>query len=91
MSNKTKVYKKNSKSKSETSALLLLPLMAVVGIVPLIVRLYAYDCRLEYFDFFQNADDYLAKGGSGDLFLRWKMVWFVAFSAIMASILIFNW
>ena len=90
MSNKTKAYKKNSKSKSETSALLLLPLMAVVGIVPLIVRLYAYDCMLEYFDFFQNVDDYFAQGKSGDLFLRWKMVWFVVFSAIMASILIFK-
>ncbi len=90
MSNKTKAYKKSSKSKSESSALLLLPLIAVVGIVPLIVRLYAYDCGLEYFDFFQNADDYLANGGTGDLFLRWKMVWFVVFSAIMAAILIFR-
>ena len=90
MSGKTKPYKKNSKSKRETSALLLLPLMAVLGVVPLIVRLYAYDCGLEYFDFFQNADDYLAKGGTGDLFLRWKMVWFVVFSAIMAAILIFR-
>ena len=55
MSNKTKAYKKNSKSKRETSALLLLPLMAVVGVVPLIVRLYVYDSGLEYFDFFQSA------------------------------------
>ena len=54
MSGKTKSYKKNSKSKRETSALLLLPLMAVVGVVPLFVRLYAYDCGLEYFDFFRN-------------------------------------
>jgi O-antigen ligase len=93
MSKKTNSYQKNSKSKTtkrETSALLLMPLMAVVGIVPLIVRLYVYDCLLEYFDFFQNADDYLERGGTGDLFLRWKMVWFVVFSAIMASILIFK-
>ena len=90
MSNKTKAYKKNSKSKRETSALLLLPLMSVVGVVPLIVRLYIYDCGLEYFDFFQNAEDYHAKGGSGDLFLRWKMVWFVVFAGIMAAILIFK-
>ena len=93
MSKNTNSYKKNSKLKTvkrETSALLLLPLMAVVGIVPLIVRLYVYDSLLEYFEFFQNADDYLAKGGTGDLFLRWKMVWFVVFSAIMAAILIFK-
>ncbi len=90
MSNKTKAYKKNSKSKRETSALLLLPLMAVVGVVPLIVRLYVYDCGLEYFDFFEAPDSYLAKGGSADLFLRWKMVWFVVFSGIMAAILIFK-
>ena len=40
MSGKAKSYKKNSKSKRETSALLLLPLMAVVGVVPLFVRPY---------------------------------------------------
>ncbi len=93
MPKRTNSYKKSSKSKTikrETSALILLPLMVLVGIVPLIVRLYVYDCGLEYFDFFQNADDYLAKGGTSDLFLRWKMVWFVALSAIMASILIFK-
>ena len=62
----------------------LLPLMAVVAIVPLIVWLHIYDSGLTDYDFFVPAETYYESGGSTDFFLYYKMVWFCVFAGIMA-------
>ncbi len=56
----------------------LLPLAAVLAIVPLIVKMYAYDNGLEQFDF------YLQSGSVPDFFNYYKMVTFVVIAVIMA-------
>lgn len=60
----------------------LLPLIAVLGIVPLVVRAYLYDCGLQNYDFF----DYVAE--QPDFFLHGKMVLFLFLSFVMLCLLI---
>ncbi|MBO4414586.1 MAG: O-antigen ligase family protein, partial [Lachnospiraceae bacterium] len=60
----------------------LVPLIAVLGILPLIVRTYWYDCGLADYDFF----DYQAE--QPDFFLHGKMVLFLFLSFVMLCLLI---
>ena len=79
---------KNRKKQAvrETPAILLYPLMAVLGIVPLIVKVHRFDCGLAGTDFFETAEVYYGHGGSADVFLYWKMVFFIIFASLMAAI-----
>ncbi|MBP5330747.1 MAG: O-antigen ligase family protein [Lachnospiraceae bacterium] len=65
--------------------LTLAPLAAILGIVPLLVRCYAYDTGLKYYDFYWA---YEPDGVTFDFFLHCKMVAFLVFSFILACILI---
>ncbi len=58
----------------------LLPIAVVLGIVPLIVRLYAYDNGLENYDF------YLPTGNVADFFNYYKMVIFLIAAFAMACL-----
>lgn len=76
--------------KKETAIALMLPLMAVLAIVPLVVYLYAYDCGLQYYDFYLTPEDYEKHAPTADFFLYWKMVAFCVLAAIMAVITVFK-
>ncbi|MDE7325703.1 MAG: O-antigen ligase family protein [Lachnospiraceae bacterium] len=62
----------------------LIPLMAVIFIVPLIVRLYRYDPNLSQFYWFLDSTEEI------DVFLYWKSRIFTALGAIMGLVLVFQ-
>ncbi len=71
------------KSSLSARILMLAPLIGVLGILPLLVRMYAYDSGLQYFDFYGET----AKPDV-DVFLHCKMVFFLFLSCVMVCILI---
>lgn len=73
-----------------TSLALIFPLMAVLGIVPLVVYLYAYDCGMTSYDFYLTPEDYEAISPTVDFFLYWKMIVFCVIAAFMAIVLVFK-
>lgn len=86
MASKKTVY--NTKKNDKINLLFLVPLMAVLAIVPLIVFVYYYDCGLEYYDFFVTEESYFANNGSADFFLYYKMLVFTVIAVIMAVLLV---
>lgn len=84
MASKKTSYNKKSNS---SNLIFLLPVLAVLAVVPLIVFVYYYDCGLEYYDFFVTEENYFEVNGSKDFFLYYKMVTFTVISAIMAVLL----
>lgn len=78
----------SSKKSNSKNLIFLLPLMAVLGIVPLIVFLHSYDCGLEYFDFFLSPEVYFNNNASSDFFLYCKMVVFIVLASVLALILV---
>ena len=64
--------------------LALLPIMGVLGIVPLIVHLYAFDSGLEEYAFYYNDK------GDADFFLAWKLYIFTAIVFAMACVVIYK-
>ncbi len=75
-----------------TSLPLMLPIMAVLAIIPLIVKSYFYDCGLWQYDFFIREEAYkeMAAEPSVDFFLTWKMIFFIAAASIMACIIVYK-
>lgn len=73
-----KKRKPNSKKRQkqqktqDTAAGFLLPIIFCIGFVPLIVFYHSYKCELWQYGWF-DIDEYI-----GDLFLYFKMVWFIA-------------
>lgn len=84
----TKVKKTTTKTTPartrNESIFVLLPLIAVVTILPLIVKMHTYHTGLSIFDWYSAADDYF------DMFLYYKQWFFVAFSAIALSVVCFK-
>ena len=62
----------------------LIPIMGVLGIVPLIVHHYMYDSGLEDQPYFTET------GQRADFFLAWKMILFNAIVFAMAGVLIYK-
>ncbi len=62
----------------------LIPIMAVLGIVPLVVHLYVYDAGL------QDQSYYYFDRAESDVFLAWKLYTFTALVFAMACVLIFK-
>lgn len=70
--NKKTYSKKKQQRQPETAAGYLLPIIFCIGFVPVIVFYHSYKCLLWEYGWF-DISEYI-----GDLFLYFKMVWFVA-------------
>ncbi|MCR5829310.1 MAG: O-antigen ligase family protein [Lachnospiraceae bacterium] len=57
----------------------LIPIIGVLGIVPIIVRMHQYETHLEDQPYFDRAE-------YADFFLTWKMYLFIAFTVAMACV-----
>lgn len=60
----------------------LIPIIIVLGFIPLITHAFYYDCGLSEFDWFPNN-----VGKLSDYFLAWKMIALIIVGAVMAIIL----
>ena len=64
--------KKNQESAEKKYPLgLLLPIIAILGVIPLITYMYKYYTKLENFEWFKGSSQTL------DFFLHTKLVWFI--------------
>lgn len=82
MSNKISKRKKYSTSNNTTYNPLLLPLLLVIGILPLIVRMKIYHTNLSQFPWFGSEDTHT------DFFLYYKSIFFTIITFIIAALLI---
>ena len=64
---------------------LLLPIILMIGFVPLIVRMYTYDCKLEQFDWFPDT-----AATQSDFFLYYKMVAIMVLAIVMVALLVWR-
>ena len=73
---------KNSFKEPTTSLLYLIPFIAVLIIIPLIIRYHSFTNNL------QNEYWHATSSTSSDLFLYFKGVWFIGFAAVLLFLLI---
>lgn len=72
----------------KTPVLCLVPLLFAIAVVPLIVRVHAYDPGLEDRDFFSALVN--ENRTIWDVFLYYKMVWFVVAASFMAVVVLYR-
>ena len=76
--------KKNEHTVKQSNKVLL-PIIIMMGFIPLIVHMYVYNCNLSQFEWFSaNADR------QSDLFFAWKMIAIVAVAIVMIGILLYQ-
>ena len=77
--------KKISQSEKKSNKVLI-PIILLIGFVPLIVHIYQYNANLSQFDWFPNgADEHT------DFFFGWKMIVIIVCGAVMAATLIYRY
>lgn len=77
---------KNEYRKEKRTQLILLPIILMIGFVPLIVHMYSYNSGLSQFDWFpDNADAQV------DFFFAWKMIAIIILAVIMICILLYQY
>ena len=76
----------NRKGNTNVSNGFLLPIILVIGFIPLIVHVYEYDPNLSQFDWFPNLN-----GPLSDIFLAWKMVAITVIGSIMILLLLYSY
>ena len=64
---------------------LLIPIILMMGFVPLIVHMYQYNANLSQFDWFPDGAD-----SQIDFFFAWKMIAIIIIGIIMAGILLYR-
>ncbi|MCR5323437.1 MAG: O-antigen ligase family protein [Lachnospiraceae bacterium] len=82
MASKNKVINNTLNNSTTFKWISLVPLIAVLAVVPLIMRAYLFDNGLQYYDFFDT------EGDKPDFFLHGKMVMFICLSVVMLCLLI---
>lgn len=74
----------NKKTGNSITNKLLIPIILMMGFVPVIVHMYEYDPNLSQFDWFL---DYV--GQQIDFFLAWKMIAIIVVGLVMGGILLY--
>lgn len=74
------------KYRKESDNKILIPSMVVLGLIPLIMHVFYYNCKLSQFDWFPNNSDQMS-----DYFLGWKMVAIIIVGAVMLGIMLFRY
>ena len=74
---------KNNNTKTKKRNTQLLPIILMMGFVPLIVHMFSYNANLSQFDWFPAESD-----SQIDFFFGWKMVAIIVIGVIMAIILV---
>ena len=72
--------------KTKASNLVLIPIMLMMGFIPLIVHMYQYNANLSQFDWFPAGAD-----SQVDFFFGWKMVAIIVVGIVMIGILLYRY
>ena len=72
-------------NKKKTNALLI-PIILMMGFVPLIVHMFEYDANLSQFDWFPASS-----GLQTDFFFAWKMIAIVILGVVMIGIMLYRY
>ena len=76
--------KKNEHTVKQSNKVLL-PIIIMMGFIPLIVHMYVYNCNLSQFEWFSANSD-----RQSDFFFAWKMIAIVAVAIVMIGILLYQ-
>ena len=71
-------------SKSKAFNKELIPIILMMGFIPLIVHMYQYNANLSQFDWFPSESD-----GQVDFFFGWKMIAIIIVGIVMVGILLY--
>lgn len=77
---------KQVNQKTKTSNKVLLPIILLMGFIPLIVHTYSYNSNLSQFNWFPNGAD-----SQTDFFFGWKMIAIIVVGIVMAGILLYQY
>ena len=77
---------KQIQNKSKASNKALIPIILLMGFVPLIVHMYQYNANLSQFDWFPSESD-----GQVDFFFGWKMIAIIIVGIVMVGILLYRY
>jgi len=77
--------RKKRYSNKKTSNYILIPIILMIGYIPLIVHTYTYNSGLSQFDWFPDASETLM-----DVFFGWKMIAVIIVGVAMLGILLFH-
>lgn len=72
--------------KDKKRTLELLPIILVLGFIPLLVHMHAYDCKLSQFEWFPNGSE-----SQSDFFLYYKMVAIIIVGIVMIGMLLYKY
>ena len=72
--------------KDKKRILELLPIVLVLGFIPLLVHMHTYNCNLSQFDWFPNGSE-----SQSDFFLYYKMVAIIIVGVLMAVLLLYKY
>ena len=75
----------NSKSKKSSNKVFI-PIILLMGIIPLIVHTYSYNSNLSQFNWFPSGAD-----SQTDFFFGWKMITIIVVGIVMAGILFYQY
>lgn len=73
-------------SKSKAFNKELIPIILMMGFIPLIVHMYQYNANLSQFDWFPSESD-----GQVDFFFGWKMIAIIIVGIVMVGILLYRY
>lgn len=76
---------KSANQKKPVSSLWMIPVILMIGFVPLIVHTYEYKTGLSQFDWFPNPSE-----SQVDVFFAWKMIAVIVLGAVMLGIILFR-
>ena len=65
---------------------LMIPIILMMGFVPLLVHMYSYNANLSQFDWFPANSD-----TQTDFFFAWKMIGIIAIAVVMVGILVYKY
>ena len=74
---------KSTEQKKQISNILMIPVILMIGFVPLIVHTYEYRTGLSQFDWFPNSSE-----SQVDVFFAWKMITAIIIGAVMLVVLL---
>ena len=77
---------KQIQNKSKASNKALIPIILLMGFIPLIVHMYQYNANLSQFDWFPSESD-----GQVDFFFGWKMIAIIIVGIVMVGILLYRY
>ena len=77
---------KQVNQKAKTSNKVLLPIILLMGFIPLIVHTYSYNSNLSQFNWFPNGAD-----SQTDVFFGWKMIAIIVVGIVMAGVLLYQY